>query len=250
MVLRSSTFPRLSEHPRVPTARSENRINSKEMPSPHPPLPRRIVLKIKRIVREMNPAERTWAHAWPLIDSVPGLLYGMEERWLFDAAWSLPRSANMVEVGSFKGRSTCCLAFGCTGTNKHVYAVDTFDGNSWDFAERGFLEDFRQNVSRCGLSRYVTPLVGSSNEVGKEWNKPIDLLFIDGSHRYEDVLSDFYAFFPHVAEGGIVAFHDVSEHWPEVLKAWHEVIKGQLSEVGYFNFIGFGRKPGAKRNSR
>jgi predicted O-methyltransferase YrrM len=41
---------------------------------------------------------------------------------------------------------------------------------------------------------------------------PIDFLFIDGSHQYEDVKSDFLTFAPLVAVGGIVAFHDAA-HW-------------------------------------
>jgi predicted O-methyltransferase YrrM len=40
----------------------------------------------------------------------------------------------------------------------------------------------------------------------------IDFLFIDGSHQYVDVKSDFLTFAPLVAADGIVAFHD-ADHW-------------------------------------
>lgn len=219
------------------------------MPSPHPPLPRRIILKIKRILRELPAAEREFIRAWPLIETVPGLLYGGEEKWLFKTARSLPKSSNIVEIGSFKGRSTCCLAFGCRRTNGRVHAVDSFDGNAWDFNERGFADEFAENIRRCGLSGQVEPIAGLSSEVAKTWNKPIHFLFIDGSHRYEDVLADFQGFFPHVVPGGIVAFHDVNEYWPGVLKAWHEAIKHQLLHLGQFANIGYGRKPTLKRTT-
>lgn len=216
------------------------------MASPHPPLPRRIVLKIKRILRELPSAEREFLRVWPLIDSVEGLLLPGQENWLFKTARSLPNGANLVEIGSFKGRSTSCLAFGCRGAKKRVFAVDSFNGNQWDFHERGFFREFSENMKRCGLGEYVEPVVGTSSEVAKSWTRPINFLFIDGSHRYEDVLADFAGFFPHVVTGGIVAFHDVCESWPGVLKAWHETILHQLKEVGYCSTIGYGRKPERK----
>jgi len=207
------------------------------------PFTTRAILKIKRTVRELNPAEREFGRVWPLICSVEGILFEGQENWLFKRARSLPDRANLVEIGSFKGHSTCSLAFGCRGTNKRVFAVDTFDGNAWDFHHRGFLPEFRRNVERCGLSEYVEPVVGLSSEVAKTWNKPIHLLFIDGSHRYEDVMADFAGFFPHVVAGGTVAFHDIDESWPGVVRAWNETIKGQLVDVGYCSTLGYGRKP-------
>ncbi len=207
------------------------------------PLATRLALKIKRTIRELNPAEREFGGVRPLVNEIPGLLYGDEDKWLFTTARSLPDSANLVEVGSYKGRSTSCLAFGCRGSKKRVFAVDSFDGNDWDFREHGFFQEFRQNIDRCGLSQYVEPVVGLSSEVAKTWNKSIHLLFIDGSHRYEDVLADFAGFFPHVVARGIVAFHDVNEYWPGVLKAWHETIKHQLRGTGRCGCIMYGRKP-------
>jgi hypothetical protein len=216
------------------------------MASPHPPLPRRIVLKIKRILRELPRSEREWIRAWPLIDSVEGLLFGGQERFLFNTARSLRPNCNIVEIGSFKGRSTCSLAFGCLGRKKRVYAVDSFDGNAWDFHERGFFEEFWNNIERCGLSGYVKPVAGLSSEVAKAWDKPIHFLFIDGSHRYEDVLADFTGFFPHVVPGGIVACHDVEESWPGVLRAWDRIIKHQLTDLGNCHSLAYGRKPRAR----
>jgi predicted O-methyltransferase YrrM len=207
------------------------------------PFTTRVALKIKRTIRELNPAEREFGRVRPLINQIPGLLYGDEDKWLFRTARSLPDSANLVEVGSYKGRSTCCLAFGCQGSKKRVFAVDSFNGNEWDFNERGFFQEFWQNIERCSLSQYVEAVVGLSSEVAKTWNKPIHFLFIDGSHRYEDVLVDFAGFSPHVVAGGIVAFHDVNEYWPGVLKAWHETIKHQLRDTGVCGCINYGRKP-------
>jgi hypothetical protein len=72
---------------------------------------------------------------------------------------------------------------------------------------------------------------------------PIHLLFVDGSHEYEDVLRDFRGFAPHVAPGGTIALHDVEPVWPGPLRAWHEEIKHQLTDIGHCSTLAYGRKP-------
>jgi predicted O-methyltransferase YrrM len=209
------------------------------------PLSTRLRLKIKKIARDLNPADREFRRFWPLIDSAEGWLLPSEGAWLFRAARSLPKNGNIVEIGSFKGRSTCCLALGCRETNRRVFGIDTFDGGP-DLPKLNSLPDFRHNLERCGVSAYVETIVEHSGVAAKIWKKPIHLLFIDGSHSYEDVLADFAGFFPHVVPGGIVAFHDVrNESWPGVAKAWAK-IDSQLTEVGYYDSIGFGRKPNSE----
>ena len=179
-----------------------------------------------------------------MIDQVPGLLISpYQERWMFMTARSLQDGANIVEIGSFKGRSTCCFAYGCTESNKHVYSIDTFNGNDVDFHHRDFFDEFRVHVERCGLWDYVTPCPGFSYDVVKIWDRPIHLLFIDGSHEYEDVLADFEGFYPHVVPGGIVAFHDYDNTCPGVQKAFDGHIREQLTEVDLCRTIIFGRKP-------
>src|SRR5262249_23484856 len=57
--------------------------------------------------------------------------------------------------------------------------------------------------------------------------KPLDLLFIDGDHRYEGVRSDFEMYAPLVAEGGLIGFHDIVPGPPHevggVPKFWEEL---------------------------
>jgi predicted O-methyltransferase YrrM len=210
------------------------------------PLATRIILKIKKIARDLDPAERRFRQVWPLIDPIGGFLMQEEAQWLFNAASGVPDGSNLVEIGSYKGRSTCSLALACRGSNRRVFAIDPFDGGP-DLPKADSLPEFEQNVKRCGVSGQVKPIVGVSVEVAKSWNKPIQLLFVDGSHKYEDVLADFAGFFPHVVPGGIVAFHDVNEKWPGVLRAWDDAIARQLTGIGHCYGIGYGRKPRTSR---
>jgi predicted O-methyltransferase YrrM len=214
------------------------------------PLITKVGLKIKKIARDLteSPAEHDWRQIWALVDSIEGWLSESEGKWLFHAARALPNGTNIVEIGSFKGRSTCCLAAGCRGSEKRVFAIDWFYGGP-DLPRVNSLPDFSRNVGRCGLSAYVEAVVGLSGKVAQSWCKPIHLLYIDGSHAYEDVLADFGGFFPHVVPGGMVALHDVKTgSWPGVARAWGE-IETQLTKIGYSESLGFGRKPESKAHS-
>lgn len=210
-----------------------------------PPLRTRVRLKIERIYRDLTGprVEREWVRARPLIASIEGWLTENQEKWLFEAAYSLPHRATIVEIGSFKGRSTCCLASGCRGTRKRIFAIDTFGTQDY-FGHHDFLAQFRQNMKRCGLSKYVTPIVDISSRVAGTWTRPIDMLFIDGSHEYSDVLADFEGFFPHVVHSGVVAFHDIGDGWPGPEQVWNEMAKPHLNDIGYSDYLAYGRKRG------
>lgn len=54
-------------------------------------------------------------------------------------------------------------------------------------------------------------VMGDSSDIGKTWNKPVDLLIVDGDHTFEGVNKDIEAWFPHVVPGGYIFFHDVLE---------------------------------------
>lgn len=190
----------------------------------------------------------TWEKDSKRIDQIEGLLVPGQERVLYDAASLLKKGSTIVEIGSFKGKSAACFGLGRVDSSVKIYAIDTFAGNSKDFVRgiqfknKQFKTDFEQNINRLKLKN-VIPVQGYSNIVGKTWRKKIDLLFIDGSHLYEDVKSDFELFFPLVKPGGMVLFHDVDPVFPGVYKVWHQMAKKELSHLGSWHTLYFGRKP-------
>jgi hypothetical protein len=124
----------------------------------------------------------------------------------------------IVELGSFKGKSTCYLAAGArAGSGAHVYAVDAWDtpGNvtgRHGFAEPGVREAFDAQVAAMGLTDQVTPLQGFTVEVATRFRSitpaKVGLLYVDADHGYESVYRDVRAWEPHLALGAIVAFDD------------------------------------------
>jgi len=59
----------------------------------------------------------------------------------------------------------------------------------------------------------------------------IDYLFLDGDHTYEGIQRDYEFYAPLVAPGGLIAFHDICLHPPEldthVDRFWNEIKQGR-----------------------
>ena len=131
--------------------------------------------------------------------------------WL---AQQLPQNAVVVEIGSFKGRSTAFIASGLK--SGQIYCIDVWS-NVMDLIAHA------DNMKLLGYHNMVTQIRGLSKEVAKSWsktwNKPIDMLFIDGNHNYPNVKQDYELWSPYVKTGGINAIHDYGAlAWPGVRK--------------------------------
>lgn len=185
------------------------------------------------------------------IDKIEGLLVPGQERILYSLASFFKNKPTIVEIGSFMGKSTVCFGLGAVKYAK-IYALDTFSGNEKDFKlgvqfkSKSFFDKFETNLLKFGVRKKVTPVVGYSQEIGKTWNKKIDLLFIDGSHLYEDVKKDFELFYKWLKPGGIVAFHDVTPGFPGVYRVWKNIASKKLISVGHMHSLSFGFKRGGK----
>lgn len=116
---------------------------------------------------------------------------------------------SIVEIGSWKGRSTIWLASGFKGKGK-VYAIDPHEGIKEGEARPigKSYEDFIKNIKNSGLEDLIEPIIMTSIEAIKDWKENLDLIFIDGSHEYSNVLLDFLCWAPFIDRGGFVALHD------------------------------------------
>ncbi len=139
----------------------------------------------------------------PLIADVPGWLTDEEGEALFDLARECTGRGVIVEIGSWKGKSTICLGVGSrAGNGVRIFAIDPH--TDYRFG------DFKANVERAGLTDLVTPVPSLSQDAAGDFDEPIELLFVDGSHVEEDVRVDFDQWVPKVVDGGWVAFHDTT----------------------------------------
>jgi molybdenum cofactor biosynthesis enzyme MoaA/predicted O-methyltransferase YrrM len=153
-----------------------------------------------------------------VISKISGWFSLDEARLLANLASEIPAEYNIVEVGSFQGRSTCALAVGAKkGFQNPIHAIDTFFGLRGIFPE-STLSIFQTNLRKKGLEKNVTIHRGKSVETAESWSgKNIGLLFIDADHDYESVKGDLDAWLPHVSPTGLIALHDCNQLGPNKL---------------------------------
>lgn len=144
------------------------------------------------------------------------LPYG--ERALLAGIVRLRRPGMVFEIGTFTGRTTRVIAdsLPVEGT---VHTLDLPPGeNRFDpgIHER-VGEAFRDSTEYDG--RIVQHHGNSRTFDFSPWHGKVDLVFIDGSHEYEDVLADSRTALRMIREGGIVIWDDYDFRIPGVVGA-------------------------------
>lgn len=156
-------------------------------------------------------------------DPIEGWLSPLEGELLYRLARDCSRGV-IVEIGSFQGKSTVWLATGSQAGNRApVYAVDPHTGSPEYSGPQNTLPRFRENIQQAGLSDIVRPLVMTSAQAARDFDQPVGLLFVDGSHEYEAVRQDFELWAPKLLNGGAIAFHD-SVHSPGPARLTAEMV--------------------------
>jgi predicted O-methyltransferase YrrM len=137
------------------------------------------------------------------LDELPGWLSYEEGETLYRLAKACTGRGVIVEIGSWRGKSTTCLGLGSkAGSLVPIFAIDPHSEHTFG--------DFKRNIDAAGISDLVTPMPGRSQDLAEGFDQPIELLFIDGAHQYDLVLEDFERWVPKVVDGGVVAMHDTT----------------------------------------
>ena len=157
-------------------------------------------------------------------------------------ASQVPENGVIVEIGSYRGRSAVFMG-AAVKTGVQIFCVDVWrNPKEKKFtAESADLKIFMETIGMFGFDRFTIPIQGSSPVVARDWHKPIDFLFIDGEHTYDAVKKDYESWYPHVKDGGAIAFHDYQpKNWPSV----RQFVDGrkELEFTGLQGFIWSGQK--------
>lgn len=150
------------------------------------------------------------------VQGINGWLSEREVAFLYHASLTCSRRSGVIlEIGSWQGKSTVCLALASAEAGKApVYAVDPHEGvlehDLW-LSGQSSLDAFLSNIRQNDVNHLVVPVVRRSELLAPEWQLPISLLWIDGDHSYEGAKRDFMLFSPFVVDGGIIAFHDATQ---------------------------------------
>lgn len=153
-----------------------------------------------------------------LSEDIRGMIDARAGEELFSLAYMQALAGDVVEVGSFQGRSTFFLGAAVRASrNGHLYAIDHFKGNkgkehfyvvgSKDLSD---LEGgFRRNIQRAGLSEVVTLFNEPNHQAAaKIADQSVRLLFIDGDHTAQGVAKDLELFLPKLRKDAIIVFDD------------------------------------------
>jgi len=184
-----------------------------------------------------------------IINDMHGYLCEGQPECLFSLA-HISQPGNLVEIGSFKGKSSCCIATAIIGQNKHLYCIDPFTRQPteeysdpiWEYS----IDDFNNNLKKCQVSDYVTPIKGFSQNIGKSWDKPISLIFVDGARTFEQAKDDIDNFMKWLIPNGIMLVHDVdgspNSPWSGVYNAWINYAVPHLKDIGSVSSLAYGYK--------
>ncbi len=150
-----------------------------------------------------------------LVESVQGWMTPCQTATLYEAATACPENGKIVEIGSFQGRSTIVLA-AAADESIEVVAIDPHAGNDrWpqEFEGSAALaaddhQIFTTNLATAGVADQVTHIRKFSDKAHGDVLGEIDVLYIDGAHRYAPALSDIRSWGDRVKDGGTLLIHD------------------------------------------
>ncbi|WP_442599234.1 class I SAM-dependent methyltransferase [Neobacillus sp. D3-1R] len=164
---------------------------------------------------------------YQFVDSVSGWLSVAEQTALLHLPSFVDHlEGEIVEIGSFKGKSTVALGLGSkwlSEKKRTIFAIDPFISNGY---YSNYFHEFQKNILGFRLSNYVSPIKKFSHEAIHDCPESIAALFVDGDHNYSGVKRDIDLFAPRVVPGGFIAFHDYTVY-ADVKKAVDELCESR-----------------------
>jgi predicted O-methyltransferase YrrM len=165
----------------------------------------------------------------PYSDDVFPMAQGWNsEHPIFQRIVSKYVAPTIIEVGTWHGASAIQMARNLPNGMGRIYCVDTWLGalEFWtthkDTPERDLMlkhgypqvyYHFLRCVQAAGVERYITPIPMPSLMAARYLSSEkvqADVIYIDGSHEYDDVKADIAAYMPLLRTGGTMFGDDFS----------------------------------------
>lgn len=146
---------------------------------------------------------------------VEGFLHANELHRLVELA----TGREVLEVGSYRGLS----AWGMGLTAKSLVCVDTFRAASDGQRQTESFTTLDAFLAAVARYNHVAYHAMTSEEAERIIGQTFDMIFIDSTHTYGEVLAETDRWMPHLRSPGIMVFHDYRHaDFPEVERALDE----------------------------
>lgn len=119
-----------------------------------------------------------------------------------------------IEIGSYEGQSSCWIADNVLiNAKSQLICIDTFSGSEEhsELQRTNLKERFEQNIKTTQKEAQIRVIQANSFEGLLKLNQEkiqVDFIYIDGSHRASDVLSDAVLSINLLKKGGVIIFDD------------------------------------------
>jgi MMP 1-O-methyltransferase len=180
------------------------------------------------------------------VSEIKGFLEEREADCLHNLALSASKEGPCLEIGSYCGKSAIYIGSACKINSSILFSIDHhcgseeqqpgeayFDPDLLDreTGEIDTLRIFRKTITAFNLEDTVIPVIGRSEIVGRAWQTALSFVFIDGSHAYESVLTDYQIWSKHLIAGGYLVFHDIFPDPAKGGQAPYQVYQMALSSL-------------------
>jgi predicted O-methyltransferase YrrM len=162
---------------------------------------------------------------------------------LYSASAATHPGQQIVEIGSFRGRSTIVLAAAAT-EGVAIVAIDPHAGtdrgpeeiNGFEIEAGSDHEVFTTNLAAAGVADRVRHVREFSDGAQQSVAGTIAVLYIDGAHRYGPARSDIRDWGARVEAGGTLLIHDSFSSVGVTLAIGRELVCGRR-----FRYVGRSR---------
>lgn len=134
------------------------------------------------------------------VNQIDGWFSDAEMLSVFDVVSKLPKDSLLVELGTWKGRST--LFFRLANPNIDIVTIDECVKFWTSPAPAAEIDPKVLSYPR------ITYIKSNTSDVAKKFNDPIDFVFVDTIHTYDGVNNDIKDWSDKVKVGGYMLFHD------------------------------------------
>lgn len=142
----------------------------------------------------------------------------------------MPAGGRIVEIGSYHAKSTIVLAT-AAGDTVEVVAIDPHAGTDrapgeWTSGAAAGVSDhehFEQNLAAAGVRHRVQHVREFSHAAHSAVTGDIDLLYVDGAHRYKPASADITGWGVRVRPGGLMLIHDIGNSFFATMAVWRHL---------------------------